>query len=236
MNTKNLSATARMAAAALLLSIITTISPAAYAQGPTTPLGGEPPAPQPNCPEYRAAQAKADDLLTQAKVLTGSANYYDDQAKSIEKNVKADREALAAQSVAVERSKARIARLRSGEVYATNPAADIAREQDYLKNLETDLATLKNRVANEGEAMAKAIEYHHLADSLRAAAAKYVADADALLRSAAEKCSDTKDKKEKKDKSHGFRNGLFRVGFAIGTHYALGGRHAHDRDRERSDW
>jgi hypothetical protein len=228
---------------ALAFSLATT----ALAQdGPTTPLGGQPPAPAgADCPESREAAAQAEALRVEARVLIGAANYADDQAKSIEKNARAARASLEAQQEAVRRSEARLNALKSGEIFATNPAGEIAKESATLAGYKNELDALQKTVDNEGALLATAIEYHRLADRKREEAAAKNAAADALVAAARARCGaadhgtkTTKEKKpkkvktektEKREKSHALRNGFIGAGLVLGTHAALGGWHRRER-------
>ena len=236
MNTKNHIAMARTIATALVLSF----TPAAFAQGPTTPLGGVSPAPEP-CPEYSQAVRDAEDLITQAKFQRGQANYNDDQARSIEKNVKDVRIARDAAQLAVDRKAADVARLDP-----RRDNAEFVKQTEYLRQYSSDLVKLETAAAEAGALIVQAIQYRELADRQRAAAVELEARARALLESARARCSarddspaevidgpadDTKEKKDKKEKKekkeknkdHSLRNGLFGTGLVIGTHFVLGG-------------
>jgi len=235
MNTNHHFATARTMAIALVLSF----TPAALAQdGPTTPLGGQPPTHE-GCPEYVQAVRDAEDLITQAKFQRGQANYNDDQAHSIEKNIKDVRIARDAAKLAVERKAADVARL---DPKTAN--AEFVKQTEYLRQYSADLAALEAAAAQAGAQIVQAIRYRELADRQRAMAMELEARAKALLESAKAKCrapedapseiidgssddskekKDKKEKKEKKNKEHSMRRELFGTGLAIGTHFLIGG-------------
>jgi hypothetical protein len=245
METKHLSATARTSVVALLLTV-TTAAPAAFAQGPTTGLGLSPSAT--DCPEYREAAARADELRAEAARLTDFARNHREIAKGYERSVAYDRERLAGTQGALQRAEASLAHWRAEQARPENWKTAawrdhfdriVADRTADVERLRAELKACEERMADAGERTAKAVEAHRLADAERERAAELLGEARALLDSV--RCADDtkkekkvkKEKQDKKGKKDSVGRSLIGVGLSVGTRFVIGGRSRRECDGRR---
>jgi hypothetical protein len=237
MNTKNLSAAARMSAAALFLSI----APAAFAQE-SDREGLAPPTPPPfvtDCPEYKEAARRAEALRAQADSHDELAATPGSCVRTYRGILEADERDLKTKRANLQACQERLAELTSGKSTRPNVPQAIADETGYLKGYLAEEQRSRDNLARDHAQLDPLItKFEQQAADERAQARELRRQARKLLDDAVGRCTapagdgERKAKKEKKEKDHSMRRRLLGAGLEMGTHIVLRGGH---RERERSD-